>query len=59
MNEHLRLGMAGLDLCIDAKTNRLLLIDCNYLSSYDGVFNDCPNICTLILEDIMKKSGQL
>lgn len=51
--------MAGLDLCIDAKTNRLLLIDCNYLSSYDGVFNDCPNICTLILEDIMKKSGKL
>lgn len=57
MNEHVKIGLVGLDLCIDAKSNQLFLIDCNYLASYDGVFNDCSNICTLILEDIVAKAS--
>lgn len=42
----------GLDLVLNKEDGKFYLIDCNYFSTYNDVFNSDPSLCNLIEEHI-------
>ena len=48
----LELYLYGLDLVVDESTQHLQVVDCNYFSTYNGVFEGENDLCALLDEHL-------